>query len=627
VLHIQGPIIDTEYWSKVVATAGDLMGTRIKYLEPVKADQVRAACQRADVGLISYEPIGPNNTYCCPNKFSHYLSSGLPIIANKLEFIGKLVAEARCGVSLDFSDTVTLAGVIDEFATDPDKRRQFADNSARYFREVFNWQQQSKDFYAALDAVPGTARHISVPAKIDLHVEPRAQFEKLISRFNLIPVTPCIVNGRLDRQWDAVKSSMTQAPLEFAQRDGVACMDVVFPYVTDPHSIFLRFKGAWRPEKICVEVEGVAGPSGPIPCRVERDDAFVSLPGNPATGLSIAFDMPDGKTLPSLDELIVLTTLQGVDASRLGGRSVHADMDAVVSRHALLELQPLRFGDQPSLAWNAVASRVERICPRSSVVDGGRQTITVTLPMSADLNCFFLALAPVSTAHYSVTSHGPYGVTGEQRLILNRDGQAFVRWTGGLTDRLVVSSDEATPFQLTDCRLFSAAQAFQPAVGSTAGLDPTTPAGRLAAQVETYGLIELTAFQIAGKPSHAWNPITGRVTMAVVDLPRHKDGRQLGLDIVLDRAVDLNCLYLEVDPPTPADMLVEAFGPGGSSGLHRVRTDAKGRAYVPWTGNVTYRLSISADDDAALRLVACRLFSAAQAVASRADGTVASLQG
>lgn len=153
ILHLRGP--GRDYKTKMIALARSvgLYGNRIFFPEAVAESDLVKAAREADVGLIPYTPYGSCYRYCCPNKLSQYMAAGLPIIANKLDYVESVLIQAGCGVNIDFSNEDRLAATINHYASDPARRKAEAERGLRYCRQEFNWQKLSRPFYAALEAL------------------------------------------------------------------------------------------------------------------------------------------------------------------------------------------------------------------------------------------------------------------------------------------------------------------------------------------------------------------------------------------------------------------------------------------------------------------------------------------
>jgi glycosyltransferase involved in cell wall biosynthesis len=119
----------------------------VYFPDAVSERELVKAAREADIGLVPYEPIGPNHCYCAPNKLSQYMAAGLPIICNELEFVKSVVVGNGIGVAVDFSDQAELVRTVNEYVQ---KRRSIPELSRRsreYFESTYNWQNASQRVY------------------------------------------------------------------------------------------------------------------------------------------------------------------------------------------------------------------------------------------------------------------------------------------------------------------------------------------------------------------------------------------------------------------------------------------------------------------------------------------------
>lgn len=141
---------DNDYKNEMIGLAESLglIGDRVVFLDAVSEDQLVSEASKCDVGLIPYTPTGLNYGNCCPNKMSQYMAAGLPILANKTNFVEKIVDDSGAGSTVDFRDTGALIKEIDKFALDVSFRKKCSMRSARYFVDKFHWEKVSAVFYA-----------------------------------------------------------------------------------------------------------------------------------------------------------------------------------------------------------------------------------------------------------------------------------------------------------------------------------------------------------------------------------------------------------------------------------------------------------------------------------------------
>jgi len=150
ILHFRGHRAGIYPELASLARESGLLDRRIFFLDPVKEEEMVRAAREAHVGLIPYEAIGPNNTFCCPNKLSQYCTAGLAILANKLVFVEECIYEAGNGLAADINDAGQFVEAVARLSGDREALFVMQRNSLRFHRQVFNWQQAGKPLYSSL---------------------------------------------------------------------------------------------------------------------------------------------------------------------------------------------------------------------------------------------------------------------------------------------------------------------------------------------------------------------------------------------------------------------------------------------------------------------------------------------
>lgn len=154
ILHLRGP--DNEYRQEMIALAQrtGLLGRRIFFPDAVRESELVEAARDADVGLVPYVPYGAYR-HCCPNKLSQYMAAGLPILANRTDFVEQTVLQADCGVVVDFQRKQALVQAVDGFCSDAEQRRAWGLSSRAYFKDTFNWNVAARPMYRWIEQAAG----------------------------------------------------------------------------------------------------------------------------------------------------------------------------------------------------------------------------------------------------------------------------------------------------------------------------------------------------------------------------------------------------------------------------------------------------------------------------------------
>ena len=156
-LILRGP--DSPHKQLLVDKLSDdpTLAKRISFIAPVSTDDLLAGVLNdGDVGLVPYPSIGKNYENCSPNKFGQYLAAGVPILANKTKFVAQVIAESGAGICVDFEDTKALVTAVRQLC-DLDSRKAFSKKATKAHKERYNWSEQSRDLYGAINEVIGSA--------------------------------------------------------------------------------------------------------------------------------------------------------------------------------------------------------------------------------------------------------------------------------------------------------------------------------------------------------------------------------------------------------------------------------------------------------------------------------------
>lgn len=104
-----------------------------------------ALLQSADAGLILFQPGRYAHVHALPHKLFDYMGAGLAVIAPDIcERIGKIVGDARCGVSVDSTSPHKIAEALDDLCERPDAVRTYGANGRQAVFERYNWEREAK---------------------------------------------------------------------------------------------------------------------------------------------------------------------------------------------------------------------------------------------------------------------------------------------------------------------------------------------------------------------------------------------------------------------------------------------------------------------------------------------------
>ena len=106
----------------------------------------------ADAGVIPYQANCLNNYYCTPNKLFEFIAAGLPILANALPEIRKMLEERGLGLVGDMVTPRHIAALIDDFFCDEMRFSGWSRNVYRA-REEICWEKEGEKLVKVFQAL------------------------------------------------------------------------------------------------------------------------------------------------------------------------------------------------------------------------------------------------------------------------------------------------------------------------------------------------------------------------------------------------------------------------------------------------------------------------------------------
>jgi glycosyltransferase involved in cell wall biosynthesis len=106
----------------------------------------------ADIGLIPYEAVDLNTTYCNPNKMFEYIQAELPILANDLPSLKRFVEKTHFGKIVPMKEPKCLAIALDQILAD----REFLEKTRLIIaagKEYFSWRRQSNNYWNIINSL------------------------------------------------------------------------------------------------------------------------------------------------------------------------------------------------------------------------------------------------------------------------------------------------------------------------------------------------------------------------------------------------------------------------------------------------------------------------------------------
>jgi len=121
---------------------------RVHFLPAVPQNELLAYCASADVGVIPYQAVDLNNYYTSPNKLFDFIQAALPIVANDLPYLRKVIVGHDLGVVSNLNTPESYAQAINQVLTLPDNAAQIRSN-LRKIAPNYTWQAQAEKLIAA----------------------------------------------------------------------------------------------------------------------------------------------------------------------------------------------------------------------------------------------------------------------------------------------------------------------------------------------------------------------------------------------------------------------------------------------------------------------------------------------
>lgn len=117
--------------------------SKVYFMEAVSQDELLKYTCSADVGIIPYPAVDKNTYYCSPNKLYEFIQARLPILANDLPFLRKVIIGEQIGIVQDFSNPKFIANAIDLFFEDESKLQHFKEKLNDAARRI-NWEVEEQ---------------------------------------------------------------------------------------------------------------------------------------------------------------------------------------------------------------------------------------------------------------------------------------------------------------------------------------------------------------------------------------------------------------------------------------------------------------------------------------------------
>ena len=129
---------------------------RVRTLGWMAAGDAFREVERADIGLVLFQPGFRSHTDSLPHKLFDYMLAGLPVIVPDFGAeVAGIVRDAGCGRLVDPSDPDAVAAALGALAGDAAERRRMGDHGRRSVIDKYNWEAEAGrlvGMYAAFEA-------------------------------------------------------------------------------------------------------------------------------------------------------------------------------------------------------------------------------------------------------------------------------------------------------------------------------------------------------------------------------------------------------------------------------------------------------------------------------------------
>jgi glycosyltransferase involved in cell wall biosynthesis len=109
---------------------------QVYFLDAVPQDALLQVTCSADAGIIPYPAVDRNTRYCSPNKLYEFIQARLPILANDLPYLRKMIVGQDIGAVYELSSPKAVARAIDHFFSDETRLQRYRENLELLSSEV-----------------------------------------------------------------------------------------------------------------------------------------------------------------------------------------------------------------------------------------------------------------------------------------------------------------------------------------------------------------------------------------------------------------------------------------------------------------------------------------------------------
>ncbi len=118
---------------------------RVRYEKWLPFDQAMLHVKESDVGVICFQPGLYNHVHALPHKLFDYMGAELAIVAPDFAIeVANIVKDAQCGILIDSSSPIDIAGSIDFLSSNRETLREMGRRGHQAVLGKYNWENEAE---------------------------------------------------------------------------------------------------------------------------------------------------------------------------------------------------------------------------------------------------------------------------------------------------------------------------------------------------------------------------------------------------------------------------------------------------------------------------------------------------
>jgi glycosyltransferase involved in cell wall biosynthesis len=127
---------------------------KVIFMGEIPNNQIIFHSASADIGVIPYLELDLNTRYSSPNKLFEYIIAGIPILANDLIFLRRMIVHHGLGMVANFTNPEAIGAAVALMIGDESRLNSFRRNALKA-SETFNWETESRKLVEIYDRLQG----------------------------------------------------------------------------------------------------------------------------------------------------------------------------------------------------------------------------------------------------------------------------------------------------------------------------------------------------------------------------------------------------------------------------------------------------------------------------------------